>query len=69
MQKRTSGMLLILGVAIALAGGALSSHATRAQSTPDTDWWFSMLNGCGMLAIVVGLGMFFFGAMRFSRGS
>lgn len=69
MTKAKSGLILVAGPVIAAIGAGISSRANSANSTPDTDWWFSLLNGCGILTILVGLGMFFFGAMRFSRGS
>jgi hypothetical protein len=50
-----------------LLGGDISATANNQPSTPDTDWYYSMINGFGILLILAGLGMFFYGAMRFAK--
>lgn len=66
MSKTVAGFLIVLGPVLALFGGAFSAKANNATSTPDTDWYFSVLNGVGIVLILIGLGMFFFGAKRFA---
>ncbi len=68
MSRTVAGILIVLGPLLALFGGAFSAKANNAPSTPDTDWYYSVLNGVGMILILIGLGMFFFGAKRFASG-
>jgi multidrug transporter EmrE-like cation transporter len=67
MTKVQSGIVLVSGPIVSAIGGAISSMANNASSTPQTDWYYSLWNGVGMVLILVGVGMFFFGAMRFSQ--
>lgn len=68
MSKLAAGVILVAGPLVALLGGDISATANNQPSTPDTDWYYSMINWCGILLILGGLGMFFYGAMRFARG-
>jgi hypothetical protein len=67
MNKTKSGFMLIGGVLVALIGAGISSTANNTRSTPSTDWIYSLANGFGMITILAGLAMFFFGAMWFAR--
>jgi hypothetical protein len=67
MKKTASGFMLVGGVVVALIGAEISGSANNASSTPDTDWYYSVINGCGILTIMAGLVMFFFGAMWFAK--
>lgn len=67
MTKTKAGIILVSGPLIAVIGGTISSVANNAASTPQTDWFYSLWNGVGMVLILAGIGMFFFGAMQFSR--
>lgn len=68
MSKAKSGMMLVAGLLTAACGGALSSHANTAHSTPDTDWIYNAANGGGVAVILAGLSMFFIGSLHFARG-
>lgn len=67
MKKTTSGVVLVAGPLLALAGGVVSSYANRQDSTPDMDWQWNLINGVGVLMMLTGLMAFFLGAMWFSR--
>jgi|GEM_PF-4652906 hypothetical protein len=69
MSKTAAGVILVAGPIVALLGGDISATANNQPSTPDTDWYYSMINGFGILLILAGLGMFFYGAMKFARKS
>jgi hypothetical protein len=67
MTKTQSGVVLIAGPVVAFIGGSISGSANNATSTPDTDWFYSLINGGGIVLILIGLAMFFAGAMFFAR--
>lgn len=67
VKKTTSGVVLVAGPLLALAGGVVSSYANRQDSTPDMDWQWNLINGVGVLMMLTGLMAFFLGAMWFSR--
>jgi hypothetical protein len=66
MSKTVAGFMVTLGPLLAWFGGEFSAKANNAASTPDTDWYYSVKNGIGVILILIGLGMFFFGAKRFA---
>lgn len=67
MNKTVAGCVMVAGPLVAWFGADISAKANNQPSTPDTDWYYSMLNGVGGLMILAGLVMFFYGAMRFAR--
>lgn len=67
MNKALAGVTLISGPIVAIFGAGISSRANNAASTPDTDWYYSCINGVGIGVVLLGLGMFFIGAMVFAR--
>lgn len=69
MSKTTSGLILLGGLLLVAIGGVVSATVTSQPSNPAQDWFYDLCNYAGIATILVGLGAFFFGAMRFSRGS
>ena len=67
MSKTVSGFVLVGGLALSAIGGAISTTATSVRSTPDRDWFYDLLNYSGIAMILLGLVLFFFGALRFAR--
>ena len=67
MSKLASGLTLLFGLCSVGIGAAISATANAAQSTPDTDFFYNSLNSVGVIVTVVGLGTFFFGAMKFAQ--
>lgn len=67
MSKTLAGVTLISGPIVAIFGAGISSRANNAASTPDTDWYYSCINGVGIAFVLLGLAMFFVGAMAFAR--
>ena len=55
MSKTAAGVILVAGPIVALLGGDISATANNQPSTPDTDWYYSMINGFGILLILAGL--------------
>jgi FtsH-binding integral membrane protein len=57
------GVLVLVGVSFVVA-----NWAANVNSTPSMDWIYDGIKMLGWVGILAGLGMFFFGSMKFSRG-
>ena len=68
MSKTASGFVLVGGLIAVAVGGITSATATQTTVTPDKDWLMDLANYAGIAVALCGLAMFFFGALRFSRG-
>jgi hypothetical protein len=67
MNKTTAGFVLVGGLAAVAVGWIISATATAQASTPGQDWFYDLINYFGIAVILAGLGMFFFGSLRFAR--
>lgn len=68
MSKTLSGMILLGGLAVAVIAGRGGQIAANSNvNDPSLDWYYNLLSFGSMAGIVLGLGMFFAGAMFFAR--
>ncbi len=67
MSRYTAGYVIVAGLMVAAFGIAFSFNVTQSQVTPDKDWIMDLLNYAGVASALVGIAMFFFGALRFSK--
>jgi NhaP-type Na+/H+ or K+/H+ antiporter len=68
MSKTASGILLLTGLGIAAMAGVLGSvSAKNYDLDPSLDWKYDLIQYSSIGGIVLGVVLFFLGAMWFSR--
>jgi len=67
MTKTVSGFVLVGGLAVTAIAFGIASWAANVRSSPSMDMFYDLIKFGGWLGIAAGLGMFFYGSMRFSR--
>lgn len=68
MSKTTAGIVLVAGIGVVMLGVGIRGTGHSASLDPADDWYYSMVNYAGLAVGLLGIGMFFAGALRFARG-
>lgn len=69
MKKSTSGFILVGGLAVAVVAAVVAAVGATGSNSPATDLMYDTIKYAGFAGVLFGASMFFYGAMRFSRGS
>lgn len=67
MSKRTSGIAIVAGPILCMIGGEIARRAV--SHNPVDDAYYDMIHAGGVGLAIVGLLLFFFGCMWFSKKS
>ena len=67
MSKTLAGMVLIAGMGVVFVCGSVAAKAGDKVPHPSQDWIYDLVGWVGIGGAVVGLAMFFAGAMVFAR--
>lgn len=67
MDRTTAGWVLVGGLVVGWIGLSIAWSANAAESTPNQDWFYGLLNFFGVMVCLTGAAMFFFGAQRFAK--
>ena len=65
MKKATSGACIVAGPCMVLLGGGIAQKAV--SSNPADDAFYDMIHAGGVGLAIIGLLLFFFGCMWFSK--
>lgn len=67
MSKTVSGFVLVGGIATAIVFAIVAAVGATGSKSPATDFMYDCIKFGGFAGVLVGAGMFFYGAMHFSR--
>lgn len=68
MTKTHYGIMLVAGIAVVILSAGFTSGIGGAGSPPSEDFANDIKRYAAGAVGLVGIGMFFYGAMKFSRG-
>jgi hypothetical protein len=66
MNKTGHGFMLVGGIIVALLSGVFVAAGSSTPSSPGMDFYYDLIKYAGILGVLVGIGMFFFGAKGFA---
>lgn len=66
MSKTALGFILVGGILVALVSGVFVAAGSSTPSSPGMDFYYDLVKYTGILGVLVGIGMFFFGAKGFA---
>jgi len=67
MSKTEAGFLSVAGLVCAIVFATMAGMSARANRDISSDWFYDALKYTGILGALVGVGMFFYGALIFAR--
>jgi len=67
MSKTAAGFLLVGGILLAIVSATFAGLAANTLASPSDDWFYDLIKYSGIAGLLIGVGMFFYGAMVFSR--
>lgn len=67
MSKTVAGIVMLCGPVVAIASSTVGHAVSDAFPSPSQDWISDLAGYAGMVGVLVGAGMFFYGAMMFAR--
>jgi hypothetical protein len=66
MNKTANGFVLVGGIVVALISGVFVAAGSSTPSSPGMDFYYDLVKYAGIFGVLVGIGMFFFGAKGFA---
>lgn len=67
MSKTWAGVVMLSGLALVVITGRVVGSMQETGGSPADDWYYDLLSYGGLAIGLVGVGMFFYGAMVFAR--